>query len=167
MKKNQNKKILKKKKFLVIFGNDNSEINVSSNILKFLNSINNKKDEYYFLNTDNSNKLNKYINKNLLKIKFDDLEKKIEKNEYNWLLSVWSSIIYKKNFLSKFKNNLNLHPSYLPYNRGKDPYCWSIYNSTPIGVTIHKMNHKIDKGKIYIRKRIYIAAPPLLLIKFI
>ena len=51
-------------------------INLSSNILKFLNSINNKKDEYYFLNTDNSNKLNKYINKNLLKIKFDDLEKK-------------------------------------------------------------------------------------------
>lgn len=159
MKKNQNKKSLKKKKILVIFGNDNSKINVSINILNFLNSINNKKNEYYFLSVDKSSKLNKYINKNLLKIKFHDLEKKIKKNEYNWLLSIWSSIIYKKKFLSKFKNNLNLHPSYLPYNRGKDPYCWSIYNSTPIGVTIHKMNHKIDKGKIYIRKKIYMQFP--------
>tara|TARA_B100000959_G_C14905779_1_gene592906 strand:- start:484 stop:1287 length:804 start_codon:yes stop_codon:yes gene_type:complete len=148
-----------KKKFLVIFGNDNSKINVSINILKYLNSINNKNNEYYFFNTDTSNKLNKYIKKNLLKINFSNLEKKTKKNEYDWLLSIWSSKIYKKIFLSKFKNNLNLHPSYLPYNRGKDPYTWSIYNSTPIGVSIHEMNSKIDKGKIYLRKKIYLPFP--------
>ena len=55
--------------------------------------------------------------------------------------------------LSKFKNNLNLHPSYLPFNRGKDPYCWSIYNETPMGVSIHEMNEKIDAGKVYLRKK--------------
>ena len=28
--------------------------------------------------------------------------------------------------LKKFKNNLNLHPSFLPYAKGKDPYVWTI-----------------------------------------
>ena len=149
---------MRKKKFLVIFGNDNSKINVSIDILKYLNSMNNN-NEYYFYNIDKSNELNKYIKKNLLNIKFSELEKKTKKNEYDWLINIWSSKIYKKKFLSKFKNNLNLHPSYLPYNRGKDPYIWSIYNSTPFGVTIHKMNSKIDKGKIFLRKKIFLTFP--------
>ena len=148
-----------KKKILVLFGNDNSKVKLSINILKYLNALNNKKNEYHFLNLDRANKLDKFISKNLIKIKFYNFEKKLQKNEYDWLLSIWSSKIYKKKFLSKFRNNLNLHPSYLPYNRGKDPYCWSIYNSTPIGVTIHKMSSKIDKGNIYIRKKINIPFP--------
>ena len=41
---------------------------------------------------------------------------------------------------------MNLHPSYLPYNRGKDPYVWSILNEKPFGTTIHEMNEKIDDG---------------------
>jgi hypothetical protein len=150
---------MKKKKFLVIYGDDNSKINVSADILKYLNSLNDKNNEYYFCNTDKSKKLNKYIQKNLLNISFSVLEKKIKKNEYDWLLSIWSSKIYKKIFLSKFKNNLNLHPSYLPYNRGKDPYVWATYNSTPIGVSIHEMSSKIDKGKIYLRKKIFLPFP--------
>ena len=60
---------MRKKKFLVIFGNDNSKINVSIDILKYLNSMNNN-NEYYFYNIDKSNELNKYIKKNLLNIKF-------------------------------------------------------------------------------------------------
>lgn len=148
-----------KKKYLVIFGNDNSEINVSVKILKYLNSMNDKDNEYYFYNTDKSNKLNKYIKKNLLKIKFNDLEKKIKKNDYDWLLSIWSSKIFSKKFLSKFKNNLNIHPSYLPYNRGKDPYAWSVYNSNSIGVSIHEMTEKIDKGDIYLKKKLYLPFP--------
>ena len=149
----------KKKKILVVIGKDNSKINVSIDILKYLNSMNDKNNEYYFFNADKSNKLNKYIKKNLLNIEFSVLEKKIKKNEYDWLLSIWSSIIYKKEFLSKFKNNLNLHPSYLPYGRGTYPAVWAIYNSTPIGVTIHEMNSKLDKGKIYLRKKIFLPFP--------
>ncbi len=150
---------MKKKKFLVIFGNDNSKINVSTDILKYLNSLNDKNNEYYFCNIDKSKKLNKYIQKNLLNISFSVLEKKIKNNEYDWLLSIWSKEIYKKKFLSKFKNNLNLHPSYLPYNRGKDPYIWATYNSTPVGVSIHQITDKIDKGKIYLRKKIFVPFP--------
>ena len=79
-------KMSKKKKFLVIIGKDNSKINVSIDILKYLNSMNDKNNEYYFFNADKSKKLNKYIKKNLLNIEFSVLEKKIKKNEYDWLL---------------------------------------------------------------------------------
>ena len=152
-------KSVKKNKFLVIFGNDDSEVNLSIDILKYLNSLNDKYNKYFFYNMSKSDELNKYVKNNLLNVKFSTLEKKIKKNDYDWLLNIWSSKIYKKRFLSKFKNNLNLHPSYLPHNRGKDPYVWAIYNSTPIGVSIHEMNSKIDKGKIYLRKKIFFTFP--------
>ena len=38
--------------------------------------------------------------------------------------------------------------SYLPFNRGKNPNVWSIIESTPCGATIHKIDEKIDTGKI-------------------
>ncbi len=75
------------------------------------------------------------------------------------MLSIWSPIIFKKEFLLKFNNNLNLHPSYLPYNRGKDPYIWSIINETPKGVSVHEMNEKIDSGKYYVRKKFNLKFP--------
>lgn len=43
---------------------------------------------------------------------------------------------------------LNLHPSYLPYNRGKHPYFWSIVEDVPFGVTIHFIDAGIDTGDI-------------------
>ncbi|QJB28857.1 formyltransferase family protein [Limnospira fusiformis] len=47
---------------------------------------------------------------------------------------------------------LNFHPSYLPYNRGKDPNFWSIVEDTPFGVTLHFVNAEIDKGDIAFQK---------------
>ena len=38
---------------------------------------------------------------------------------------------------------LNLHASYLPYNRGSHPNFWSFVDNTPKGVTIHE----IDKNR--------------------
>ena len=34
----------------------------------------------------------------------------------------------------------NLHPSYLPYNRGYFPNFWSHYHGTPSGTTIHNID---------------------------
>mgnify|MGYP001256068776 CR=1 FL=1 len=148
----------KKNKILVIIGDDKSSIKVSESILKYLNSLN-KNNEYYFLIMSNAKNLKKISKKNVIKTNFSQFQKKLKKNDYDWLLSIWSAEIYNKEFLSKFKKNLNLHPSYLPFNRGKDPYCWSIYDRTPMGVTIHEMNEKIDKGRIYIRKKISLSFP--------
>jgi len=49
---------------------------------------------------------------------------------------------------------VNLHPSYLPYNRGANPNVWSIVESTPAGVTIHRMTPEIDAGDIVARRQI-------------
>lgn len=43
---------------------------------------------------------------------------------------------------------LNIHNSYLPWNRGADPNIWSIIDDSPRGVTIHFMNAALDKGRI-------------------
>lgn len=45
-------------------------------------------------------------------------------------------------------NAVNLHTSYLPWNRGADPNMWSILEGTPRGVTLHFMNAELDKGSI-------------------
>ncbi|MHC4560181.1 MAG: formyltransferase family protein [Planctomycetota bacterium] len=41
---------------------------------------------------------------------------------------------------------LNFHPSYLPNNRGKHPYFWSIVEGVPFGVTLHFVDGGIDTG---------------------
>ena len=43
---------------------------------------------------------------------------------------------------------INLHISYLPYNRGADPNLWSWLEDTPKGVTIHFISEKLDAGDI-------------------
>lgn len=47
---------------------------------------------------------------------------------------------------------LNLHISYLPYNRGAHPNFWSFYDNTPAGVTIHLIDGGVDTGPIVKQK---------------
>ncbi len=57
--------------------------------------------------------------------------------------------ILSKQILEALKNNaVNIHNSYLPWNRGADPNLWSIVDQTPRGVTLHYMNTELDKGDI-------------------
>jgi methionyl-tRNA formyltransferase len=49
---------------------------------------------------------------------------------------------------------LNLHPSYLPYNRGKDPNFWSLVEDVPFGVSIHFVTAGIDSGDVVCQTRI-------------
>ena len=46
------------------------------------------------------------------------------------------------------KGIVNVHPSFLPYNRGSYPYIWPILDGTPAGVSIHYMTEGIDEGPI-------------------
>ena len=48
---------------------------------------------------------------------------------------------------------INLHMSYLPYNRGAHPSFWSIIKDTPIGITIHEIDKGVDTGRIIFRKK--------------
>jgi len=49
---------------------------------------------------------------------------------------------------------LNLHPAYLPYNRGANPNVWSIVEGTPAGATLHYMDEGIDTGDIITRREV-------------
>ncbi|SEF77688.1 methionyl-tRNA formyltransferase [Halobellus limi] len=49
---------------------------------------------------------------------------------------------------------LNLHPAYLPYNRGANPNVWSIVEGTPAGVTLHWMDPGIDTGNIIAQQKV-------------
>jgi methionyl-tRNA formyltransferase len=49
---------------------------------------------------------------------------------------------------------LNIHPAYLPYNRGANPNIWSIVEGTPAGVTLHWMDAGLDTGDIIARRKV-------------
>lgn len=62
--------------------------------------------------------------------------------------------LIEQEILSQSKRIINLHPSYLPYNRGAYPNFWSFADNTPSGVTIHSIDQGIDTGKIIYQKLI-------------
>jgi methionyl-tRNA formyltransferase len=52
---------------------------------------------------------------------------------------------------------INLHISYLPWNRGADPNFWSFYDDTPKGVSIHQVDRGIDSGPLLARRALDFA----------
>lgn len=52
---------------------------------------------------------------------------------------------------------INVHTSYLPFNRGTYTNAWSILESTPAGVSIHKMAPRVDSGPVLARRRVDVA----------
>ena len=51
---------------------------------------------------------------------------------------------------------INLHSSFLPWNRGYHPNIWSFLEDTPKGVTIHYIDEGIDTGDIIVQKEVVI-----------
>jgi methionyl-tRNA formyltransferase len=49
---------------------------------------------------------------------------------------------------------LNLHPAYLPFNRGWHTPSWAILDGTPFGATLHWMDDGIDTGDIALQKQV-------------
>ena len=64
--------------------------------------------------------------------------------------------IIKENVLKKLKRPpVNLHISYLPYNKGCHPNFWSFVENTPKGVTIHEIDKGVDTGAIAYQKKFF------------
>ncbi len=51
---------------------------------------------------------------------------------------------------------LNLHPAYLPFNKGWHTPSWGILEQTPVGGTLHFMDEGVDTGDIVHQKQIEI-----------
>lgn len=70
-------------------------------------------------------------------------------------LSVLFDYLLKPELLSIFRHGVvNLHPAYLPYNRGQYPNVWSIIEGTSSGVTLHYIDEGIDTGDIIAQEEV-------------
>ena len=64
--------------------------------------------------------------------------------------------ILSKKFINKWQNRIiNIHPSYLPKNKGLNPQKQVIDEQTPFtGCTVHFVNEKVDSGKIILQEKV-------------
>lgn len=62
--------------------------------------------------------------------------------------------ILRQATLDRFETAVNLHISFLPWNRGADPNFWSWLEDTPKGVTIHHIDAGVDTGDIIARREV-------------
>ncbi len=70
-------------------------------------------------------------------------------------LSVMYDYILPKEFLNIFPMKcFNLHPGYLPYNKGAFANVWAIVDETPAGVTLHVIDEGIDTGPIVAQQEV-------------
>lgn len=51
---------------------------------------------------------------------------------------------------------VNLHISYLPFNRGAHPGFWCFFDGTPCGVSVHEIDAGLDTGPVLARRLIEI-----------
>lgn len=65
-------------------------------------------------------------------------------------------IIPKEVVRAYYPRIINLHISYLPYNRGYYPNVWSFLEDTPKGVSIHLVDEGVDTGDILLQKEVFI-----------
>ena len=73
----------------------------------------------------------------------------------DFLVSFGFRFIIREDILEKFqKRAINLHISFLPWNRGADPNLWSFLDDTPKGVSVHYLDKGIDTGDILCQKEI-------------
>ena len=80
-----------------------------------------------------------------------------KKQNFDFLISYGYKFMLKNDILSLFENSaINLHISYLPYNRGSDPNFWSFIENSKKGVSIHYMDTGLDTGDIIAQKELFI-----------
>lgn len=73
--------------------------------------------------------------------------------DYELLVSFGYRFLLSSSILRRLDRvPINLHISYLPWNRGADPNYWSFLENTPKGVSIHEIDEGIDTGSIIYQK---------------
>ena len=83
----------------------------------------------------------------------------LKEKEIDFIISYGYQHIVENEIIQKYKNSIiNLHISFLPFNRGSHPNLWSHMEGTPSGISIHQIDEGIDTGGIIFRKKILIDA---------
>lgn len=75
--------------------------------------------------------------------------------ELDFLISVHFHYLFPKALFNIAKHpTLNLHPAFLPYNRGWHTPTWAILDGTPYGATLHVIDEGVDTGDILHQKMV-------------
>lgn len=84
----------------------------------------------------------------------DELDEKwVQVQNFDLGISYTYSRIISARIIQLLHHNIvNLHISFLPWNRGSDPNIWSLLEKTPRGVTLHYINEEVDKGDIIVQE---------------
>lgn len=86
-----------------------------------------------------------------------EVVKLIDDMSIDYIVSVHFPYIIPPEILSIPRvGTLNLHPAYLPYNRGWNTPTWAILDQTPYGATLHWVDEGIDSGDIALQKKLEI-----------
>ena len=94
-------------------------------------------------------------NCNVKKIKYKVNFKEVQNSDL--LILFGYRYILSRNFIRKCKCPIiNLHISYLPFNRGAHPNFWSFYDDTQSGVSIHLVDYALDTGDILFQKKVHL-----------
>lgn len=80
----------------------------------------------------------------------------VKGNKIDFIICYKYRYIIHKDLIFYLNNKIiNLHISFLPWNRGADPNIWSFIDNTPKGVSIHLINEGLDKGDILVQKEVF------------
>jgi len=80
----------------------------------------------------------------------------IKNNNIEFIVSDRARYLIKKDVIDYLPRKIvNLHPSFLPWNRGYHPNYWAIKEGTPYGVTLHFIDEGIDTGAIIAQTRAF------------
>lgn len=84
--------------------------------------------------------------------------KEISERKIDLIISIAASQVFKKEILQAPRYGcINLHSGKLPCYRGMLPNFWQLYHLEPVaGVTVHRMNEKLDDGEIILQKDVTI-----------
>jgi methionyl-tRNA formyltransferase len=73
----------------------------------------------------------------------------LQRLELDYIVCVHFPYILRRPVLDTASRGvLNLHPSYLPYNRGWHTPTWAILDGTPAGASLHFVDESLDTGDI-------------------
>ena len=96
--------------------------------------------------------IDSFASRNNVKVIYDkiSIDRKIE----YVIVATYHRLIKVENFV---KCAINIHPSYLPKYKGKDPINDALENNEKTtGVTMHELSNKYDSGEIILKKKIFI-----------
>src|SRR5688572_20549565 len=82
----------------------------------------------------------------------------ITDKKIDYIVSYCYRHLIKKEVLDLLPDRvINLHISYLPFNKGADPNFWSFIDHTPKGISIHNVDPGLDSGDIIYQETVNLS----------